>query len=217
MYNGKNIFLSLAYLPNIQYFSKLLSGEKVIIEVHDTYQKQTWRNRTTIYGANGPLDLIIPVKQPNGNRTKTCDVQLDFDMPWIQTHWKAILSAYRHSPYFGIFEEEIKPFYFTRKKYLIDWNISLLDALYEMIGIEKNYTTTDNYKASDPSIYDFRNSIHPKRRMQRPDPDFFPVRYQQVFSEKHGFQSNLSFIDLLFNEGPRAVSLCRQTIKKGNL
>lgn len=203
------ILLSTTYLPNIQYFSKLLSGNEVIIEVNDTYQKQSYRNRATIYGANGPLDLVIPVKQPYGNQTKTRDVLLDYDMPWHQTHWKTIISAYRHSPFFEIFEEEIKPIYQTRLKYLIEWNLMLLDSLMEMIGKEKYYSMSEHYQnCSDDTICDYRDSIHPKKRMQKPDPYYKPSSYFQVFAEKHGFHPNLSFIDLLFNEGSQAVDIC---------
>ena len=209
------ILLSTAYLPTIQYFSKLLSGNEVIIEVHDTYQKQSYRNRTSIYGSNGPLDLVIPVKRPNGNQTKTCDILLDFDMPWRQTHWKAIISAYRHSPFFEIFEEEIRPLYQVRLKYLIDWNFRLVDSIMEMIGREKRYLMSEDYQNhSDSEILDYRESIHPKKRMQKPDPYFNPLPYFQVFAEKHGFQDNLSFIDLLFNEGPQAIDICLKSIKR---
>jgi hypothetical protein len=218
MLHCNKILLSTAYLPNIQYFSKVLFGENVTIEVHDTYQKQSYRNRTTIIGANGPLDLIIPVKRPQRNHTKTCDILLDFDMPWRQAHWKAIRSAYRHSPFFEIFEEEIKPLYFTSVKYLIDWNFRLLDSLMEMIGRGKHYSkSTEYYKYSNKDICDYRESIHPKKRMQKYDPLFDPLPYFQVFAVKHGFHANLSFIDLLFNEGPQAVDVCLKSIKKGNL
>lgn len=217
MFSCNNILLSTAYLPNIQYFTKVLFGKQIIIEVHDTYEKQSYRNRTTIFGANGPLDLVIPVKRPQGNHTKTCDVLLDYDMPWHQIHWKAIVSAYRHSPFFEIFEEEIKPLYQTKLKYLIDWNFTLLDALMDMIDREKHYSRSEQYLDHlDDKIGDYRNSIHPKKRMQKPDPDFKSLPYFQVFTEKHGFQSNLSFIDLLFNEGSQAIDLCINSTKKGN-
>lgn len=211
---GENkILLSTAYLPNIQYFSKLLSYQDVSIEVWDNYQKQSYRNRTSIYGANGKQDLIIPVKRPQGNDTKTRDVELDYDMPWQQVHWKALRSAYKHSPFFDIFEPELAPVFQKKFKYLLDWNFTLLNTMLTMTGFSTTYTKTKEYIYPDENTYDYRESIHPKKRMQIPDPNFSPFPYFQVFGEKHGFISNLSFIDLLFNEGPQAIYLCKKFIK----
>ena len=207
----RTVLLSTAYLPNIQYFSKLLTHAEPIIEVWDTYQKQSYRNRAAIYGANGKQDLVIPVKKPHGNSTKTRDILLDYDMPWNQVHWKAISSAYKHSPFFEIFEPELAPVYFKKLKFLLDWNFLLLETIIQMTGTSVFRTTSTEY-IKDPGrgTLDFRESIHPKERLQKPDPDFAPVPYFQVFSHKHGFIANLSFIDLLFNEGPQATYLCIQ-------
>jgi hypothetical protein len=211
---NEQVLLSSAYLPNIQYFSKLLSYNNCIIEVNDTYQKQSYRNRATIMGPNGLLDLVIPVKRPSGNRTITKDVLLDYDMPWQKTHWKAILSAYNHSPFFGIFEPELRPAFSRHFKYLIDFNFHLIDLILGMTDTQVQYKPS-NVFINDPHVDDFRFSIHPKKRCQLPDPGFIQVPYFQVFEKNIGFISNLSFIDLLFNEGPQARFICCKCMKKG--
>jgi len=45
MDNSKNILLSTAYFPPVQYFSKFLQFENVYIEQHENFTKQTYRNR----------------------------------------------------------------------------------------------------------------------------------------------------------------------------
>jgi hypothetical protein len=209
------VILSSAYLPNIQYFSKLLAYSEVIIESYDTFQKQSYRNRTSILGANGQLDLVIPVKRPGGNHTKTCDVLIDYDTPWQKIHWRSIISAYRHSPFFTIFESELEPLYVKNYKYLIEWNFMLLDTILKIAGTRVYYKRSESYLKSVSQVLDFRDSIHPKKRMQIIDPYFTPLKYTQVFESKFGFISNLSFIDLLFNEGPQAVDICLRCMKKG--
>ena len=44
----KTVFLSSAYLAPIEYYTKLLAYDKVFIEQHDHYMKQTYRNRCTL-------------------------------------------------------------------------------------------------------------------------------------------------------------------------
>jgi hypothetical protein len=146
MSDFSEILLSTAYLPNIQYFSKLLSNKNVLIETEDNYQKQSYRNRTIILSANGPLSLVIPVIKPNGNNTRTRDIIIDQNAPWQQIHWKAIVSAYKHSPFFDIFEAEIFPVFQTKEKFLLDWNFFVLDQVLKISGIEKSYLKTISYQ-----------------------------------------------------------------------
>lgn len=213
MNESPDILLSSAYLPNIQYFSKLLSGKKVAIEVHENYQKQSYRNRTVILSANGPLSLVIPVIKTDGNNTKINDILIDYEPPWQQVHWRAIVSAYKHSPFFEIFEDELYPIYRKKVKFLLEWNIMVLDHLLNIAGINCSYTKTSSFQHPKySSLADFRNSIHPKPRMQKDDSEFEQVKYFQVFNDKFGFIPNLSFIDLLFNEGSEAEFICKKCI-----
>ena len=53
------IVLNSVYLGNIQYYAAIKNADEVIIEVCDHYEKQSYRNRCEIYGANGLLKLII--------------------------------------------------------------------------------------------------------------------------------------------------------------
>lgn len=49
------------YFPSIAQFS-IIATTETIWEASDNFQKQTLRNRTYIYGANGKLALNIPIK-----------------------------------------------------------------------------------------------------------------------------------------------------------
>ena len=46
----------------------VIISKKVFFSETTTYQKQSYRNRAEIYGANGKLKLIIPIKH-----TKWCE------------------------------------------------------------------------------------------------------------------------------------------------
>ena len=50
-------YLSSAYLAPVEYYTKLLEYDKIYVEQHDHYIKQTYRNRCTIAGPDGELAL----------------------------------------------------------------------------------------------------------------------------------------------------------------
>lgn len=205
--------LSTAYFPNIQYVSKLLRHKKCWVDVHETYQKQSFRNRCTIFGANGKLDLSIPVVRPNGNQTKTKDIKIDYSTKWQLDHWRAIKSAYGNSPFFEIFEPELAYLFDKKVRFLVDFNQQALGQLFKSLGYAIQLEATNNFNEDfQPATFNYRDSIHPKKRMQKPDKYFEPISYFQTFREKHGFISNLSFIDLMVHEGPQAIDICLRSI-----
>jgi hypothetical protein len=206
------VLLSTAYLPNIQYVSKLLLHEKVIIDVHETYLKQSFRNRAEIYGANGKFDLSIPIIKPNGAKSFSKDILIDYAMPWQINHWRAIVSAYGNSPFFEIFEAELVYLYEKKEKYLIDFNQKSIQQIFDSLGLPLTIEYSSSYINSKDVACDFRNTIHPKERMQKNDVNFRNQEYFQVFKEKYGFLANLSFIDLMFNEGAEAITICKKSI-----
>lgn len=207
--SGKTILLSTAYLPPVQYMSALLSADKVFIEAHETYPKQTYRNRCVILSANGPLPLIIPVIKPKGNHTGITEVIIDYSTGWNRNHWRAIESAYRTSAYFEFIADVIKPFYSNPFNTLWEFNNELLKAILEFLEIPVNINFTSSFHKVEPAgVIDFRYAISPKAKMQENSLPFIPP-YFQVFEHRFGFTPNLSIIDLLFNEGLMAREILR--------
>jgi hypothetical protein len=202
--------LSTAYLAPIQYYSKLLKYDEALIEVYENYPKQTYRNRCSIYGANGLLDLSIPVKKIE-TKTKTKDIKIDYVTNWQKLHWKSIESAYRSSPYFEYYADEFLPFFTTKTDFLIDYNLALQNLVTVIIGIEIQIKNTDKYIVNNElAVFDYRELINPKKKFI--DLDFKQPEYTQVFSTRFSFIPNLSIIDLLFNVGPDSLTYLKSTI-----
>jgi hypothetical protein len=206
------ILLSTAYFPPVQYISKFLFNEPVFIEKHESYQKQSYRNRCCIYGANGRQCLVIPVKKIHDDKTPIAAVQIDYTSDWRRIHLKSIESAYRLSAFYEYYADDIHNLYTDELPYLFDWNISLLKLILRWTGIGNEPAETNSWE-KHTELKDYRQSIHPKKRLARPDEHFAPVTYQQVFIERFGFLPNLSMIDLLFNEGPEALSVLKKSIR----
>ena len=188
------MLLSTAYFPPITYFHKISRSEEILIEAHENFIKQTYRNRCHILGANGVQALIVPLVNTH-EKTLISRKRIAYMQNWQHQHWKSIESAYRNSPYFIYYEGGLRPFYEKKYDLLIDYNTAILRTLLKLLQIECKISFTTEY-LKEPS-HDHRNAFSPKS----PPPGSFPP-YTQVFDGKHPFHPNLSVIDLLFNLGP---------------
>lgn len=204
------VFLTSAYLAPIHYYSKLYAASDVVVEHHDSYIKQTYRNRCVIAGANGPLPLTIPVEKPSTPKAPMCDVRISDHGNWRHLHWNALQSAYRTSPFFEYYEDDFRPFYEQRYEFLVDFNEAIRQKVCSLIDLDVNVRFSDEYAVNVSPDGDFRDTISPKFRGI--DPHFAPKPYYQVFSQKHGFIENLSIADLLFNMGPESLLVLRDSV-----
>ena len=211
MNNSKNILLSTAYFPPVQYFSKFLQFENVYIEQHENFTKQTYRNRCQILAANGPVSLVIPVVKGRGSKIKIRDLKISYDTDWQRNHWRTIFSAYNSSPFFEFYRDDISPFFEKKWKYLFDFNQAILKTICDLAEIDFTIELTDDFEKTDSSTLNFREAISPKKQKTKHDPDFHPQEYTQVFAEKFGFVPNLSILDLLFNEGPNSYNILERS------
>ncbi len=193
--------LSSLYLAPGAYYAALYRAESAILEVNDHYQKQSYRNRCHIGGANGMLSLSIPVEKPTTAKGRMKDIRIADHGNWKQLHWNAIVSAYNSTPYFQYYEDDFRPFYLKRFDFLHDFNEELRQLICRLIGIETAVSYTQEYTGNySPDYHDLREAIHPKKEAIEATP-----RYYQVFAEKNGFIPNLSIIDLLFNMGNESI------------
>ena len=217
--------LSSTYFGPIQWYQKLNRYDECLIERHESFIKQTYRNRMLIPTTNGPLSLTIPTNHDVSLSMK--DIRISDHANWRHVHWNALLSAYGESPFFEYYQDDIRPFYEKKYEFLFDFNMETTAKMIELLDIRPKISVTDEYVLSEErrvkseefnglanhkvqssnlkvqSIVDFRDAIRPKKPL--PDPEFESKRYYQVYEQKHGFQPNMSILDLLFNEGNEAI------------
>ena len=182
-----------------------LSPSVVYIEACENFQKQSYRNRCRFYGADGVQTLSFPIKHEGGtHKIPISEIRIDYKKPWVLQHERAIISAYGTSAYFEYYQDELFAILESCPDRLFDLNMALLKFFIEKTGIAVDVRLTEDYLVST-DMEDFRDAIHPKhpnsilRDLELEKP------YFQVFSQKHGFQSDLSIMDLLFNEGPDSI------------
>jgi hypothetical protein len=197
--------LSTAYWAPVQYYSKLTGMSEVLLEQHENYLKQTYRNRCHIAAANGVLPLTVPVLRNHGNKMPVREVRIDYSEQWQRNHWKAIESAYRSSPFFEYYADDFRPFYEKKEVFLFDLNEKIFRLLLDLIGLKITVGYTCQFTERYP-CNDFRYTVSPKIPYTD-DHTFKPQIYYQVFAPANGFAANVSILDLLCNEGANALQV----------
>lgn len=193
------ILLSANYLAPISYYHVIMQHSgSILIDQYEHFPKQTYRNRSRIATANGVLDLIVPIQHGRKEHMPMKDVKINYDHDWQRLHWLSIQTAYRSSAYFEYYEDVFIPFYEKKYDYLLDLNLEQLHLTLQLLKITREIATTESYQKEYE--VDFRHSIHPKKTSLYTD----QKDYYQVFNERHGFQGDLSIVDLLFNQGPQS-------------
>ena len=205
MTSGGYAVVTTAYFPPVEYFMAAAATGHLLIEDSESYVKQSYRNRCRIYACDGILSLTVPVSAPDGDRWIR-SVRIDYSKPWLQQHERALVSAYRTSAFFEYYQDDIFTILDSRPQTLFELNTALTARMLKLLGLRCRVSFTGDYlQEYGPDVLDLRDAIHPKKTV----PEMFRNRfksYYQVFSEKFGFIPGLSALDLLFNEGPNALS-----------
>lgn len=218
------VLLTTAYFPPIEYLAAIANECRfnpgmtevepavVYIEACEHYVKQSWRNRCRFYAADGAQTLNFPVCHEDFGKPIS-QMRIDWKTDWLTRHERAIISAYRTSPYFEYYQDELFAILDSRPELMLDFNTQILRFFLRKTGIPADIRFTSEWEAvtiEGHKVTDLREAIHPKRpntilkdlRLERP--------YWQVFSPKHGFIPGLSIMDLLFNEGPDSICYLKE-------
>lgn len=208
-----------AYLPPISYVARCMEADEILIEVWETYPKQTLRNHCDIGGPNGRQRLTIPVNKSHGNHTRTKDIRIASNLPWQKIHWRSFETAYNKSPFFLYYQDYFLPFYEKDFTFLLDFNMQLLETLFLAIRFDKTIGTTPLYETVPNGTNDLRNqwtvgcgqnAVDGGQEWLRAGGRGLTVtrqpEYYQVFGDRNGFLADLTIVDLLFNLGPEANS-----------
>lgn len=194
------LLLHPTYFPNIATFAVLAQNE-IVWEIEDNYQKQTYRNRCHICTDNGKHLLSIPIQHVGGTegRQKYKDVKLDNSYHWQRQHWRTLQTAYRTSPYFEFYEDDLAPLFEKEYSFLLDFNLKTIETICDSLDTAMPTDKTSRFEKSPENIIDARFLVNAKKEI-----DFGQPTYTQVFGDRHGFVKNTSILDLLFNEGTNA-------------
>lgn len=201
--NSKEILIYPTYFPSISHYIAMIDAKTVTFEVEDSFQKQTNRNRMYIYSPNGIQLLNISVKHDTAN-TSFKDIKIDNQHNWQKNHFKSLETAYKNSPFYEYFVDDLRPLFEKKHEFMLDLNFEIFELVNEALGISIPFEKTTEYFHEVTDKMDLRHLVNGKKDTTQIEP------YTQVFDDKHGFINNLSILDLLFNEGRYAVDYLKQ-------
>jgi hypothetical protein len=202
--------IELHFLPSLEYFCALQKFDHIILEKHEHYTKQTYRNRCYINTSQGAKVLTVPVTEKHG-KVFVKDVRIDYSTNWQNNHWRTLLSAYKKAPFFEHYEDSLHRHMYKNHQFLYELNLSLLSFC--LTSLKSNVIISESVaytKTPEQSVVDLRSVIQAKKAYST-RPFYEADSYHQVFGNM--FVPNLSLIDLLFCEGPNAGSLIRASLK----
>jgi hypothetical protein len=198
--------LPLCAFGNIFYYTLLLRFN-CVIDLHENYPKQTWRNRYDILNAYGLHTLTIPVQGQKGEKISTAEIAIDNRLPWQRTHLRTIQAAYGSSPFYEHYIEMLEPLFTKPFERLSDFNQGALKIIIEELNHNISIQYSKQYITAAENQTDLRPHFKPS---QFSGVKFPEIVYVQTFADRLGFVSNLSILDMLFNNGPDSARLIYQ-------
>lgn len=206
------VLSELHYLPSIPFFQQLLPADTLLLDAHEHYHKQTYRNRCLILTAQGPQPLTVPVRDgARSEKVRTSEIEIDYRQNWMHRHFRTLQTAYNNSPYFEYYADYLRDIYAQKPVLLWDLNLEMLHLLLRCLRWPLPVALTTEYLSPTPallhsgtsSLLDKRDFLTPKSGPHLPKPDSTSHRpYGQVFGP--AFVPELSVLDLLFMQGPAA-------------
>jgi len=197
------VLIETQYLPSLEFFCAIAKAEEIKIEAHEYFVKQSYRNHTIINAANGTEKLTVPLTA-KGNRIAMKDVKIDHSQNWKTNQWRTLESAYRKSPFYEHYADDLNKILYSPNTYLLDLNIQLLSLCLNWLHWKKELTVTQSYQGSANDFLDLRNVLLSKKSYSTRD-FYRPFGYVQVFGST--FVENLSLIDLVFCKGPESGNI----------
>lgn len=184
------VLTELQYFGSISYIKSLCKAQAICFDNDEAFAKMSFKNRTIIASAQGPLNLTIPLVGGRDQKNRLIDIQIDFSTQWQNQHIKSIQSCYKRAPFFDYYEESLTRLISTRAENLAAY--LLLVNQWVQLQLKNGWTIIPQQSNEDKDI--IRDPWMPKNYMQIQD----PIKYHQVFEEQNGFIPNLSILDLLF-------------------
>lgn len=214
------------YIPWKGYFDLIRRVDRFILYDDAQYTRRDWRNRNRIKTPQGLQWLTIPVHSKGNYTTPIKDIRIS-DPDWGLRHWEAIRHNYARAPHFE-FARLFEPLFRTAETSLSAVNRMFIERVCEVLGIETSITSSMDYELCDgknerlialckavgcdsylsgPSARGYLDVQQFNREgISVEFMDYSYAEYAQLYPP---FEHGVTVLDLIFNQGPRAIDHIR--------
>ncbi len=196
----------LLHCPPAAWFAEALTANSVLLEAHEHYPKQTFRNRALILTAQGVKPLTVPVRGGASQlKKRATEIEIDYAHRWVLPYWRTLQTAYNRTPYFLYYADPLRAALESKPVTLWELNEQLLKLFLGWISPQLALTRTEVWQPHAPiNVLDRRNFYEP----QTPPDRMRVPAYPQAFGAT--FVAGLSILDMLFALGPGTAAFLRR-------
>jgi len=135
----KGVILQPSYIPWRGYFDQIYKADLFIFYDDVQYDKHGWRNRNRIKTRQGGQWLTIPVHSKGVvvEDIPINQIEIAWEQPWNDRHWRAIQQNYSKAPYFKMYAGWLEEVYQRRPSLLADFTIPLTIEIAQKLGISQ--------------------------------------------------------------------------------
>jgi WbqC-like protein family len=197
----------LLHCPPAAWFADTLTTDGLLLEAHEHYPKQTFRNRALILTAQGVKPLTVPVRAGGSQvKKRATEIEIDYAHRWVLPYWRTLQTAYNRTPYFLYYADPLRDTLESRPTTLWELNERLLRLLLGWIAPQLPVQATESWQLEHADdVLDRRNFYEP----QTPPDRMRVPPYPQAFGAT--FVAGLSILDMLFALGPGTAAFLRRT------
>ena len=216
------------YMPWLGYFDKMDRADIFVFLDDVQFKKNEWQNRNRVKTSQGWQWLTVPVihKFPQ----LICETEINRKVNWRRKHLNSLKANYSRAPFFEKYLDELAPIFAAPWARLGELNIAVVRKLAQLLGIGTQLLVSSEMGEfpDDPdgriiAVVDSLGSDrylaggggHNYMDMKQYERAGVDVSFQEyrhpVFRQLFGeFIPNLSVLDLLFNEGPKSLSIIKE-------
>jgi hypothetical protein len=220
------------YIPGVIYFAKIVRSDIFILLDTVQYSKGNWTNRNRIKSSHGEVMLTVPIITKNRSLQNIYEVCINpHELNWHKKHLKSLQQNYGRAPYYSQYLPIFEAILSRGWKSLADLNIRIIREICALLHLPAKLIRASDLPPTKLSSTDLlvhltrevggdaylsgqggRKYMEPEKftanRVKLIFSKFSPQPYRQEFG---AFISNLSIVDLLFNEGPEALQVLQQS------
>ena len=165
-----DLIIDLQYFASVILYKNSNSFSNIVFEQYEYYQKMSFRNRCQVAGAEGVINLSIPLQKGRDQKTLVKDVRIADREDWQGQHWKTIVSCYSRSPWFEFYRDELGDLYRRPFPFLLDWNLACFQWSLKILQMPVSFSLTTAYykNYAEENWADWRGKILPKNQTGAP-------------------------------------------------